>query len=99
MTTGARSEPYTAPGTVVVPLHGPPADGEAVCELRTLTDDRLALPVYASVEELITCCGRAQPWMAVLVERLDELVEATGAEVVVQGLELPAQLRHAEGAA
>lgn len=86
------------PGSVYVPLHGLPDGGEAVCELRSLVDGRLALLVYESAEELVECCGRAQPWMEVLADRVDELRAATGAEVVVPGLSLPAELRHeAEG--
>ncbi|MDL5159821.1 SAV_915 family protein [Actinomycetospora termitidis] len=79
---------------VVVPLHALPHDDEAVCELRLLTDDRLALPVYASVEELVACCGGEQPWMTVLADRVPELRDATGADVVVEGLQLPAEARH-----
>lgn len=90
MTVGERD-------TVVVPLRGLPHDDEAVCELRRLVDDRLALPVYASVEELVARCGGAQPWMAVPTRRLPELLAATGADGVVEGLELPADLRHRGG--
>ncbi|GLZ50630.1 SAV_915 family protein [Actinomycetospora sp. NBRC 106378] len=83
--------------TVIVPLHGVPDADEAVCELRLLVDDRLALPVYASVEELVACCGRAQPWMAVPAGRLGDLVAATGADGVVEGLALPDAARHGDG--
>lgn len=79
---------------MIVPLQRLPDDDEAVCELRLLVDDRLALPVYGSVEELVACCGRAQPWMAVPTGRLGDLVAATGADGVVEGLALPEEARH-----
>ena len=96
MTIGRPPVPQAPPGTVVVPLHGLPRDDEVVCELRRLTDERLALPVYDTVADLVACCGRAQPWMAVLADRMGELADATGADVVVPGLELPPELRHPE---
>ncbi|MFC5061944.1 SAV_915 family protein [Actinomycetospora atypica] len=82
--------------TVVVPLHELPRDDEAVCELRRSTDGQLALPVYDTVEDLVACCGRAQPWMAVRTDRVAELADATGADLVVPGLELPPELRHGD---
>ena len=94
MTVGERS---VTTDTVVVPLHELPRDDEAVCELRRLTDERLALPVYDTVSDLVACCGRAQPWMAVPADRLAELADAAGADLVVPGLELPPELRHGEG--
>lgn len=40
--------------------------GEGIgVELRSLPDGRRAIPVYTSLERLVDCCGRYQPWVAV----------------------------------
>lgn len=80
-------------GSVYTPLSSLPAGDEAVCELRTLTDGRLALLVYGSPAEVVSCCGPAQPWAEVPVGRIDDLRAATGADVVVSGAALPAASR------
>lgn len=91
-----RPPPCGDGGSVYVPLHELPHDGEAMCELRTLTDGRSALLTYPSARELVDCCGPGQPWMEVPAARVGELRDATGAEVVVTGVELPAEIRHPE---
>ncbi|MEJ2866355.1 SAV_915 family protein [Actinomycetospora sp. OC33-EN08] len=76
---------------VFVPVAAVPAAGDVdvSLELRTLVDGRLALPVYSSAADLTRCCGDRQPGAAIPADRVDELLEQSGAAVVVQDLPLP----------
>jgi hypothetical protein len=78
---------------VFVPVHEIPAGAEALLELRTLVDGRLALPVYGSATSLVRCCGDAQPYGVFPVSALAELVGSSGADVVGADLPLPPELR------
>ena len=78
---------------VFVPVHEVPAGAEALLELRTLTDGRLALPVYSSATWLVRCCGDAQPYGAFPADGVEELFTASGADVVGADLPLPVELR------
>lgn len=78
---------------VFVPVHAVPAGAEALLELRTLVDGRLALPVYGSATSLVRCCGDAQPYGVFPASAVPELVAACGADVVGADLPLPVELR------
>jgi hypothetical protein len=78
---------------VFVPLHGAPAGGETVLELRTLADGRLALPLYGSATTLVRCCGDAQPYGVFAASAVEELFAASGADVVGADLPLPLEVR------
>jgi hypothetical protein len=90
-----RSEPgWLASGAYVfVPVHEVPAGAEALLELRTLVDGRLALPVYGSATTLVRCCGDAQPYGVFAAAAVAELFAASGADVVGADLPLPPELR------
>jgi hypothetical protein len=87
--------------TVYVPSQRLSAGAAAVApEVRHLDDGRLALLVYSTLELLVAGCGKAQPWMAVRLERpgsVDELARLAGAEVVLRDVEVPVGLRHIGG--
>jgi hypothetical protein len=85
---------WLAPGEYVfVPVHEVPAGAEALLELRTLLDGRLALPVYGSATSLVRCCGDAQPYGVFPAAAVAELFDACGADVVGADLPLPLELR------
>lgn len=71
-----------------------------VLDVRELTDGRVALPVYSSLERLISCCGHSQPWVPFRSAQLPELARGGGFEVVVLDAAVPPELRaSAAGAA
>lgn len=67
----------------------PDEDGHAEIQLRRTDEDELALPVFTSVEVLVTCCGEDQAWVAFYVGSLPDLVAATGANGIAEDVELP----------
>jgi hypothetical protein len=78
---------------VFVPVREVPTGSEALLELRTLIDGRLALPVYASATSLVRCCGDAQPYGVFRATAVEELFAASGADVVGADLPLPLEER------
>lgn len=83
--------------TVFVPTQRVrPGDAEFSVELRTLTDGRLALLAYSSLESLVECCGPAQPWAEVPAERLEGLRVMVQAAVVLVDTPLEDEVRHTE---
>ncbi len=57
-------------------------DAEAQVELRTV-DDRLTLLAFSSLAALVGSCGPEQPWVAVSIPAVRTLVDACGAEPVL----------------
>jgi hypothetical protein len=78
---------------VCVPVLEVPTGAEALVELRTLTDGRLALPVYRSATSLVRCCGDAQPYGVFPASAVEEIFVASGADVVGEDLPLPLEVR------
>ena len=62
---------------------------ELTVELRTTRHGRRALLVYSSLERLVQCCGRHQPWTEVPAMHLDRLRQATAFDMVLLDLEIP----------
>lgn len=75
-----------------------PRDRQANIELRYDGDKRLVMLAYSSLEELVRGCGEAQPWVAVPVDRVSQVQQDTGAEIVLWDLELPNEARHQDDA-
>lgn len=73
-----------------------PGDPDAEIELRQTTDGRLALLAFTSLDALVSGCGSAQPWIAFPTDRLDDVVEASGAGVVLWDITLDPDRRHRE---
>jgi hypothetical protein len=73
---------------------GAPTGGaQAWPELRRLEDGRLALPAFSALDRLVEGCGEAQPWILVPATEVESIGEASGCNVVLLDLPLPAGLR------
>ena len=82
--TGGTTESGDSMSDVLyVPIRRRDSSGQVRLEMRTLSDDRLALPAYTSLEELVRCCGPRQPWMGVDGRGLQEVHRTTGYDVVL----------------
>ncbi|WP_263249567.1 SAV_915 family protein [Saccharopolyspora rosea] len=91
--SGFESEEVAA--TVYVPSERVgPDDQEARIELRRDGHDRLVMLAYNSLEELVACCGEAQPWIAIPRDRVSHVQSDVGAAQVLWGIELPEEFRH-----
>lgn len=69
-------------------------DVEAVLELRRTVDGELGLLAYSTSDLLVAGCGPGQPWIAVPLDRVGDLVGLSGADVVVWDAGLPEGSRH-----
>ncbi len=75
-------------------------DTEVTVELRRLQDGRTAVVAYTSLEALVENCGDLQPWASLPSDKVQEVQEHSGAEVVLWDVALPADQRNdSEGAA
>jgi hypothetical protein len=71
------------PDVVVVPAHpAGPGGGEVVVEVRSLPDGRLVLPVFGTTGRLAAELGRWQPWAALRLEEVRELMARAGVDLV-----------------
>lgn len=95
----AGYETESAPEIVYIPCERIEAkDREARVELRQDGDERLVMLAYSSLEELVRCCGNAQPWIGVRTDRVSQVQLETGAEAILWDLHLPDGARHSEDA-
>lgn len=85
-------ESWHLPERVCVPARPDTSHG-TLLDVRELTDGRLALPVYSSMEQLIACCGAAQPWLMLLAGRLPAVQRTVGFDVLLLDVDLPPELR------
>ncbi len=69
-------------------------DQEARLELRRTEDGRVALACYSSVSSLVQCCGDLQPWVGVPQEKISEIQQRSGADLIAWDVELPAAARN-----
>lgn len=67
---------------------------DASLELRETADGARAVMAYSSVDELVAKCGPAQPWIAFPTDRLDEVRDVSGGDVVLWNVELDPDRRH-----
>ncbi|GAB3439980.1 SAV_915 family protein [Actinophytocola sediminis] len=67
---------------------GTATDTEIAFELRRTEDDRLALPVYRTIEDLVRCCGAAQAWIGVYADRVEDCAALCSADLVVWDAEV-----------
>lgn len=83
-------QPAQSKPTVFIPAASEPDEyGHAEIQLRRTDEGELALPVFTSVENLVTCCGEDQAWVAFSPLSLSDLLAATGADGIAQDVELP----------
>jgi hypothetical protein len=67
---------------------------EVVLELRESDAGVLSVLAFTSLEALVQCCGNAQPWVAVPMELIDQLVRRSGAEGVLWDAALAPEQQH-----
>lgn len=72
-----------------------PEDVEATLELRRTVDGALAVLAFSSLDLLVAGCGASQPWVAVPMDRVEDLVGLAGADEVLWDVELTPAQRHA----
>ena len=94
---GVADPAHTFPPVVYVPCAPAQSDGELTIDLRVTRDGRLALLVYSAMDRLIAHCGPAQPWTVMLTSDLEQARVATGFELVLLDLDIPAELRRTGG--
>lgn len=83
-------ETDATPDRVYVP--GTPNGANIDFELRHTEDGRLALPVYSTLADFERCCGPRSPWIAIRADGVDECAALCGADVVVWGASLLAEV-------
>lgn len=82
-------------GAVFLPSRpAPPEATEFAVELRELTDGRLAVFAYTTLDRLVEGCGPDQPWVAVDSGRVAEVQREACADLVAWDVPLPEELRH-----
>ena len=74
-----------------------PGDTEATLELRNTEDGRVAMLAYSTLERLVEGCGESQPWVAVPMDRVQNLQELSGADVTLWDVPVPDEVRHTPG--
>lgn len=72
-----------------------PQDTEAQVELRENESGQLAMLAYSNHEQLVTGAGETQPWIAVPTDRVWQVQQECGANVVLWDVELPPGMQHA----
>ncbi|MFD5089807.1 SAV_915 family protein [Amycolatopsis thailandensis] len=73
------------------------ADGNVEAEIFPLEDGRVALLAFSSLNSLVSCMGRAQPWVAIKSELpVERLQMMTRADVIIWDTELPPEIRRTE---
>lgn len=100
MSTQQDASPDTQvplPDQVYVPVAAAqPDQAETGFELRRLDDDRTALAVYSSLDQLVECCGAGQPWY--LLHRTGALYlrDRLAADLLILDLPIPRDQWHPE---
>lgn len=69
-------------------------DTEVTVELRRLEDGRTVVVAFTSLESLVENCGDLQPWASLPSDKVQEIQEHSGAEVVLWDVALPAEQRN-----
>lgn len=82
------------PETVYVPSQRVDDLNESVTvELRRLTNGNTAMLAFTTLQHLVDGCGNRQPWIAVKRDRVDEVRQHSGADVVLWDAALPMEDR------
>lgn len=68
-------------------------DSEATVELRQLEDGRLAVLAYSSLDALVGNCGELQPWVSLPSDKVAEIQQQSGADLVIWDAALPEDQR------
>jgi hypothetical protein len=68
-------------------------DQEVRLEFRRTEDGRVAIPCYQSLEALVGACGDLQPWVSIPSDKLPEIQQRSGVDLVVWDAALPSEAR------
>lgn len=68
-------------------------DREAQIELHEDGNGRLVMLAYSSLEELVGCCGEAQPWISVQLPDVGRVQGDCGADAVLWDISLSQDVR------
>lgn len=91
----AGMEEDDGPSTVFIATQRVGAqDTEAQVELRQDEAGRFVMLAYSSLASLVACAGEAQPWVSVPTDRVSQVQEDCGADLVLWDVELPSEVRH-----
>lgn len=71
-----------------------PQDTQAQVELRENEAGQWTMLAYSNHEQLVTSTGEAQPWIAVPADRLWQVQQECGADVVLWDVDLPSEMQH-----
>jgi hypothetical protein len=74
------------PEIVFAPAHPglrPGQDADVVFEVRRLADGRRALPVFTTVSQLVAALGPEQPWVALPLRNVRQVMGSAGVPSVV----------------
>lgn len=87
-----------AEAIVYLPVESADPEAEAVLELRPTEDGQTVMLACSSLDQLVTCCGEYQPWIAMPASAVPGLIANAGADGVVWDQPLsPAQRHGPEG--
>lgn len=62
--------------------------------MQPIVGGQLALPVFTSRQALLEGCGPYQHWVSIPADRLEDVRQEVGADVVYRDHALPDQVRH-----
>lgn len=70
-----------------------PGEEDLTVDLRRTREGQLALLAYTALDRLVDCCGPDQPWAVMPTADLENVRRATGFDIVVFDVEIPADRR------
>ncbi|QFU91239.1 SAV_915 family protein [Amycolatopsis sp. YIM 10] len=86
------------PSFVFVPCAAHVKDpADAIVEFRRVSDGRLALMVYSSLDQLKSCCGEQQPWLWTPTPVLEHLKQVQPYDFAVLDVVIPEEHRTIPG--
>jgi hypothetical protein len=61
----------------------PGHDGDVIFEVRQVSDGGRALPVFSSVDRLVAALGHEQPWVALPLQNIRQIMGASSVPTIV----------------
>ena len=58
-------------------------DADVIFEVRQVSDGRRALPVFSSVDRLVAALGHEQPWVALPLRNIQQIMGASSVHTIV----------------
>ncbi len=86
------------PSVVYLPCQRPMRSGErdSTLQLRRTDQGEFALPVFTSVDNLVTCCGEQQAWISINTTDLDGIAAQAGADGIAVDTPMPGDEQQSE---